>query len=206
MTQVLKGRDAAAAFRRPADGLDLPDVGGGIFLVLLGVGRVMAAQAVPQVFHLPAVPIGARPDMLVIENLFLLRMVMTLVLVVLPAFDQGDARGGIHHGEIGRLGQDAVQEGFRPRAVDGQHRRAGKGDPVVGGELIIVQAAGGGAGQADHLHPLHPVGQVEGRDIHGIERGHNPGFPSGTPGPRRPPGSAGRRPPGSPPSAGPTLP
>lgn len=92
MTQVLKGREAAAAFRPAADDLDLPDVGGGIFLVLPGVGRVMAAQAVPQVFHLPAIPIGARPDMLVIENLFLLRVVMTLVLVCSPLSIRGRPR------------------------------------------------------------------------------------------------------------------
>ena len=106
-------------------------------------------------------------------------VVMVVVMVMLhAAFQQGNAHRGVHHRQVGEGLEHAGKVAFHACAVDEEYIRPGQALHVARLQLVIMQAAGAGRGEAHDLHALQAVGEVEGEEING-KKGGDDGFRRG---------------------------
>lgn len=103
--------------------------------ILRGVCRVGLTQSVTQVFHLPVIPAGACPDMLIDQ---LLVDFTVLMLVHMPALQQRNTRRSIHHRQLRELAARAIQKCLGSRTVDHQHIRLRESNHVIRRQLEIM--------------------------------------------------------------------
>jgi len=102
----------------------------------------------------------------------LLLVVVAVVSRVLQGGQKGDPLGGVDDGGLG-LGQGIGHEVLQPHPVHHDHVGPLDGLHVGGGEGIVMEAGGLGVDQQGDLHPLRPLGDGGGEEVHRVGGGQN---------------------------------
>ena len=131
--------------------------------VVFSVGRVCVAQHLGDIFHLDFCVGGGKPDVRVCAN---------IAVLVLIAFAQRDAVGGLHHIQvlIGQAAQNRIDPMLHARAAVNEHVGIFQIGNIGCGRLPVV---GFGPGR-NHIGDGHFIAaDLLGKIIHRVKTGHD---------------------------------